>query len=147
MTLSLNTTLGDAKEWLRRRVEDGAKCPLCDQFSKVYKRKINSGMARALISMYRQCGTEWFHLPSVRTWTSRDEAALAYFGLIEQAGVGFAQGTWRVTPLGELFAKGQVRVHKYARVYDGRLLGLQGDLVDIKDALGDKFDYEELMSL
>lgn len=147
MALPLTTSLGDAKEWLRRRVEDGEKCPCCGQFSKVYKRKINSGMARALISMYKQSTLEWFHLPSVRTWTSRDEAALAYFGLIEQAGVGFAQGTWRVTELGQLFVLGRIRVHKYARVYDGRLLGLQGDLVDIKDALGDKFDYEELMSL
>jgi len=147
MTLSLNTSLGAAKQWLRERVENGEKCPCCGQFAKVYKRKINSGMARALISMYRSQGLGWFHLPSVRTWTSRDEAALAYWGLIEQGGPDTPVGTWRVTELGELFVREKTRVYKYARIYDGRCLGLQGDLVGIKEALGDKFDYAELMSL
>lgn len=151
MTLSLNTSLGAAKQWLRERVEDGEKCPCCGQLAKVYKRKINSGMARSLIAMYQAGGTNWVHLPTQVGSRSREEGKLRYWGLVEEElerrPDGGRQGYWRVTELGELFIQGKTRVYKYARIYDGRCLGLQGDLVGIKDALGDKFDYAELMSL
>ncbi len=42
---------------------------------------------------------------------------------------------------------GQARdVPRHALIYDGRLLRLEGELVGIRDCLGDKFDYDELMS-
>jgi hypothetical protein len=45
-------TLADAQKWLAERVKGGARCPCCNQFTKVYRRQINSGMARSLIAMY-----------------------------------------------------------------------------------------------
>ena len=55
-------SLGDAREWLRERVEHGARCPCCTQFAKVYERKLNSRMARQLITFWWE---DWFHVPVV----------------------------------------------------------------------------------
>ena len=49
-------TLGGARDWLRDRVEKGAKCPCCGQFAKVYRRTITSGMARALFMIWHEGG-------------------------------------------------------------------------------------------
>jgi hypothetical protein len=144
-------TLGAARDWLRERVDEGVACPCCTQFAKVYRRKINSGMAHALIRMHRHAGSDWFYLPDITAqWQGRDEAGLRYWGLIEELQEkredGGRAGWWRITPLGTRFVRRAVRVPKYARVYDGRCLSLVGEPVSIIDALGDKFDYHELMS-
>lgn len=148
--LTMDTPLSEAQQWLRNRVDKGDNCPCCSQFAKVYRRKINAGMAQALIVMYRQSGGSWFRMPSIaHLWQSRDEAALAYWGLIEEAQEpredGGRAGWWRLTQAGMLFASNRGTVPKYARVYNGRCLGLTGDPQSIIDALGNRFDYTELM--
>lgn len=145
-------TLSEAREWLRKQVDDGAKCPCCTQFSKVYRRKINAGMASGLITMYRTYGLAWGHVPSTADLSrlGGELARLRMWGLVEESPEprddGGRAGWWRVTAAGERFVRGQERVPKYARVYDGRCLGLDGDLVSVRDALGTRFDYDELMA-
>lgn len=143
-----SASLGDARAWLRARLDKGAPCPLCQQHSKMYRRKINSGMARSLIHMYRSAGTSWIHVRLIGA-KSREEGKLAYWGLVEeQKGAGLhggRAGYWRVTRKGEDFLNGHLKVPKYAKVYNGQVYGFEGDDVSIKDALGTKFDYEELM--
>jgi hypothetical protein len=149
--MSESMSLEEARAWLRERIDDGAKCPCCTQLAKVYRRKITSGMAQALIVMWRVHGDAYFHLPSISDrWRSRDESFLRFWGLIEEATEkrddGGRAGWWRVTPLGVAFVRGRERVPKYARIYDGRRLSLEGELISIFDALGERFDYRELMS-
>jgi hypothetical protein len=143
------TTLSEAKSWLRSRLDEGDKCPCCTQFAKVYERKINSGMARALIHQYRTVGQEVAHTASLCRFT-HEAAQLAWWGLLEQdeerRADGGRSGWWRVTDLGRDFALNRVTVPKYARVYDGRLLSLvRSEEVSIVDAVGTKFNYHELM--
>lgn len=142
-------SIGDGKNWLANHLEAGAACPLCNQHAKLYKRKVNSGMARSLIHMYRINGLNWVHVRAIGA-LSREEGKLAYWGLVEeQAGTGLhggRAGYWRVTPRGEAFLKNRTTVPKYARVYNGKVYGFEGDPVTIKDALGTKFDYEDLMA-
>jgi len=53
-SLDDSTSLGTAKAWLRKRARDkGAHCPCCRQWVKVYKRALNSQMARWLIWLVR----------------------------------------------------------------------------------------------
>lgn len=143
-------TLGAAREWLRERADEGATCPCCTQFAKVYRRKINSGQARSLIRMYRADKSRGYvHVPSLGA-RSREEGKLRYWGLVEEERTrrpdGGRSGYWRITDLGERWVLGQVKVPKYARIYDKRCLGLDEDeSASIYDALGDKFDYNELM--
>lgn len=142
-------TLGQARAWLRSRLDEGAHCPCCTQLSKTYKRKINSGMARSLIHMHRSAGQEWIHVKLIGA-QSREEGKLAYWGLVEEQKAtglhGGRAGYWRVTDSGVAFLKLQLTVPKYARVYDGKVRGYEGPMVTIKDALGTRFDYNELMA-
>ena len=150
--LSPTTPLIGVKSWLRARVDKGETCPCCGQFAKVYRRKINSGMARSLIRMYLAGESEklnYIHVPTAVGSRSREEGKLRYWGLVEEElekrPDGGRSGYWRVTPSGELFVKGLMTVYSHARIYDGRCLGLTGTQVNIMDALGDRFDYDELM--
>jgi hypothetical protein len=147
------TTLEEAQEWLRSRVDAGATCPCCSQHAKVYKRKVTSGMAQALIIMYRTHQRSWFYLPDLaRQWRGRDEANLRFFDLIEEATErrpdGGHKGWWRVTRKGEAFVQGTATVPKYARIYNGRRLSFDRTepQVSIRDALGTKFSYDDLMA-
>lgn len=148
MALSPTTTLDQAKTWLRSRLDHGDSCPLCGQHAKMYRRKINAGMATSLISMHRIAPTGgWVHVHAIGA-RSREEGKLAYWGLVEeQNGVGIhggRAGYWRVTDAGRAFLKG-TKVPKYAKVYNGKCYGHEGDLVSIRDALGTKFNYDDLM--
>jgi hypothetical protein len=148
-------TLGEAKDWLRERLHDGACCPLCTQFAKIYRRKINSGMARALIALYRASLAAddldaTHHLASLARWT-HEGAQLAWWGLIEQdpderREDGGRSSWYRLTATGVWFVRDQIRLPKYVEIYDGlpRKLDLS-EQASIVDALGTKFDYRELM--
>ena len=150
MSFTDEMTLRDARDELRELVDDGCRCPCCTQFAKVYRRKIHASMARVLIAMYRAVPAgEWVYLPDVPQ-KSRDATGMAWWGLIEEEiellrDDGGRAGWWRVTELGRRFVRYEIAVRKYALVYDGRRLKLDGEAVTIVDCLGDKFDYRELM--
>lgn len=143
-------TLAEAKDWLRERVDHGAHCPCCTQHAKIYRRKLNSRMAWGLIRLYRATdGTEWGHLPTI-AGDGCEVGKLRYWGLvIEEAEArpdGGRSGWWQLTGNGRAFVKGRLAVPKYARIYDGRCLGLRGEPVTIRDCLGERFNYDELMN-
>jgi hypothetical protein len=145
-------TLAEVRDWLREAVKEGVHCPCCNQMAKVYNRKITSRMAFTLIEVYRAAGTDWCHVPSTVTFTgdSGEISKLRYWGLVVEGSPrrddGGRAGMWRITDFGERFVKGNYRVPKYAHIYDGRRLGFDDSVrVSIRDALGTKFNYDELM--
>lgn len=148
------TTLEEAKEALRAALMHGeaVECPVCTQLAKIYKRQINAGSARALIVAYRTYGKEYGHVPSLEhiARIGGEWAGLARWSLVEELQEkredGGRAGWWRVTDLGERFVLDTLRVPKYVRIYDNRVLGHEGELVGIRDALGHTFDYTELMN-
>src|SRR5262245_9685330 len=143
-------TLGQARDWLREHVDDGAPCPLCGQYAKVYRRKLTAHTAVLLIAMYRKAGSNWVHWPSLGLGHA-DEAKARYWGLIEAKPDEIREdgssrtGWWRLTALGVAFVCNRITIAKYARIYDGRCLGLRGEHVTIGDVLGTKFNYDHLM--
>lgn len=146
-----NTPLKEVKAYLREHVEEGVDCPACTQHVKLYKRKVNSGMAVSLIKLYRAAGLGWQHIATTLENRHADEAKLRYWGLMEEGDErredGGRAGWWRVTEKGRDFVLGHITVPKYARVFDARLFRLEGEEVGIREALGDKFDYNELMGI
>lgn len=148
-----DVTLEEARDWLRDRVDDGATCPLCSQFAKVYRRTVHSTMARVLILAYRQHDLEWFQLSAVERLIGRggssEAGKLRYWGLVEEEAErrpdGGRAGWWRVTPAGRDFVLERVAVPRHALVYDGRCLGLEGAPLTVRDALGTRFDLAALM--
>lgn len=143
-------TLAEARDTLQEQAQgDGAHCPCCGQFAKVYRRKINAGHAITLITLYRAVDMGWGHLATYDL--SREASKLAYWGLIEEESDrrddGGRSGWWRITTPGFLFLQNRITVPKYALIYDGQLLKLDDtERVSITDALGTRFDYTELMA-
>jgi len=148
-----NNAVSDAVAYVRDYVllhrDKGVVCPGCEQFAKVYKRKVNSGMARSLIAMYRAGGTTWVDVTQVTDRRSREEGKLAYWGLVEEFTEGRADGgragMWRVTALGRSFVLGHCTIPQTAEVYNGVCLRTYGPDTSIVTALGTKFDYRTLM--
>jgi len=142
-------SLAEARGWLRDNLDSGARCPCCTQIAKVYRRRIHAAMARDLCHVHSACGVEWFHVRTALGHDGGDFAKLAYWSLVEEStgrrDDGGRVGWWRITDHGRAFVLGQARVPKYARIYDGRCLGLTGDPVSIRDALGSRFNYDDLM--
>lgn len=136
----------------------GAHCPTCSQFAKVYRRKLNSGMARCLIWLVKD-GPEYSDAVG---WVdvarsaprhvvgSREFDKLAHWEMVEMKpntdGSKRVSGFWRATEYGKSFARRERYVSSHAVLYNGELLGLEGDSIDIVDALGKRFSYAELMA-
>jgi hypothetical protein len=125
-------------------------CPTCGHIDNTYERKIHATLAKALITLYKH--SEWpdfTHCPSLPGDT-HEISQLEWWGLIEEERTvrpdGGRAGRWRITVEGARFVKGIHKVEKYAVLEPGPILvGHTGPMVDIKDCLGDKFDYRELM--
>jgi hypothetical protein len=103
--------------------------------------------------VYRAAGTGWAHVPSVHpslAGNGGDLSKLRYWGLVVEFDAtrddGGRPGLWRITDLGERFVLGRVTVPSHAVVFLARLLRLDGDDMTVRDALGERFDYDELMA-
>ena len=155
-------TIKEAKQWLRERFTDGASCPCCNQFVKRYKRKLNSSMAHALILIYKYFDNHdmnWLHVPSYLSQISSsatvrggDWSKLRYWGMIEAESAVRSDGServgnYRITNLGKRFVRREVRVLKFVFLYNGDVVAGDGDdtRIYIDEALGEKFNYNELM--
>jgi len=143
-------TIDEARAVLRANIDKGMKCPCCTQMVKMYRRPMSAGMAVALIAIHRAAPAgAWVDVKTIDV-RGGDYAKLRYWGLLEMYPQTPDQATrhaglWRVTDKGRLFVTGALSVPKYARVFDERPKGLVGSPVDIKQALGTKFNYQELM--
>jgi hypothetical protein len=160
---ALGVTLAEAREQLARRLDEGDACPCCDQFAKVYERRLTAPTGRVLIAMghaRHNAIDGWIDVPALAaSMTNRssrstggDEAKARYWGLIEampnvaRDDGSTRTGWWRLTPLGVAFIENRACVAKVARIYNGQLLSLDdSEQVSIVDVLGAKFHYGELM--
>lgn len=150
-----DTPLLEVREWLRYNLEDGTHCPACTQYAKVYRRKLTAVAAVGMIAMHRDGGDRdgWIHLPTLLpTKSGGDEAKAQHWGLIEpmpdvERDDGSRHtGWWRLTSHGARFVSRIDRIPKYARIYDGECLNLEGNLISIQDCLGTRFNYDDLMA-
>lgn len=146
-------TLAEARGKVMQRAltEKEPRCPCCGQMAKVYRRKLYSTMAHDLIRLYQAgAGSDWVHVPSVLGYNGGDIIKCSYWDLIEEESVrrpdGGRAGYWRLTEDGVEFANRRAKIRKYAIVYNGRCLALEGPYVDIVDCLGEKFDYSRLIA-
>ena len=136
---------------MERARKGGSCCPMCDQFAKVYTRSLNAKMAALLIQAYKKFGAHDFHITELEgaSASGGEFARLRYWKLIEEKlntdDSKRTSGVWRVTMRGFDFVHRLLRVQKYVLLYNGNLMGFEGDFVTIEDCLQDKFDYKVLM--
>lgn len=120
---------------------EGMECPCCGRYARMYRRPLNSGMARGLIRLYKDADCRWQRTSQTK-W--REESKLAFWGLVENGTE--ERGLRRVTPKGEAWLNREVTVPKYAWEFNGECISLVGDEITIDVALGTKFSLEELLT-
>ena len=142
-------------EWRLKIEGDGGHCPCCDRWGKIYRRGLNSAMARALIWLVKQPdrGDGWVHVPdNAPPWLLRSNqlCTLHLWGLITSFSAAdtklASSGLWQATAKGLAFAQNTHRVPKYAYVYNNTVFDFDGEDVSIIDCLGDKYNYHSLMA-
>jgi hypothetical protein len=132
-TFSGPDRLSVAQTWVEDNRDDGVHCPCCGQFAKTYRRKFNSGLAYAMVQIARAYPVGVAFLTKDVTQV-HDPGMARHWGLLKRVPDTRA---WKLTQTGMEFAV----------IYDNQLLELDdSEWVDIRQALGDKFDYEELMA-
>lgn len=158
--LAPSVTLGEAAALMIEHSQEkpGVLCPCCGELSLVYDRPFHVGMARVLIALYRldqEAPNEWqaIEVVSKRFLGGKqagDHGKMAWWGLVERPDGEREDGNpklgrWRITERGRLFVRGRVTI--VARVIEYRNVPQRfyGDLITIREALGEKFSYRELM--
>jgi hypothetical protein len=148
------TTLAEARERVLRERWDGVECPCCDGWMKVYHTPFPGVAARVMCDMYRVGGQQrdWVHIPVCPHNNSGGDALKArHWGLIEardgERDDGSSRtGWWRLTEHGLEFVLGIVSILRYADIQrPSTCQGLSGEPLWIHTAIGQRFDYRELM--
>lgn len=155
-------TLEDAKTYVLAKRDEGVPCPCCGQYCKVYPRSLNAAMARFLIWLVREYEARKRNDAATDLWISvndgpliqnrkggGDFAKMEHWGLIEQMQnddeTKRTSGFWRPTQSGIDFVYGRVMVPKKAMLYMNECIGFSEEKINIREALGTTFDYQELM--
>lgn len=153
-------TLAQARAQFYENLRDGTTCPCCDRYAKMYKRNLNSAMAATLIGMYKAWMRDpgsWIHMISVHNFglPSRDYGTLEHWGLTEAKGETRKDGNpesgfHRITEKGRDFVEGKTLLRKYVFLYNNTRFDVNDESsfeeIGIKQALGTKFDYDQLMT-
>jgi hypothetical protein len=148
--------LDDARQEVRIGLKEGVECPCCGQLARLYRRKLNSQMARFLCRLFAATidnpRAEWFHVRDFLEETghkaSSDGSYLAHWKLVEPKPLrpgSPSSGFWRITQAGMEFARGNITVASHAFIFNGRCDGFASTQISIHKALDNKFDYAELM--
>ncbi|MEI7817095.1 MAG: hypothetical protein WCI45_07875 [Desulfuromonadales bacterium] len=145
----------------------GAICPCCDKFGKVYKQKIGSGNAGALIWMVRNTdpAKPWIDMRTQPPrWITQKTTftLLRWWGLIEgyvnvreiidpetkemEMRTTKNSGLWKVTPAGFDFVHRRIQVPKYVYLYNDTLQNVGTKTCTIDECLTEKFNYDRLMN-
>ena len=153
MKFNKNATLGEVKAHLKEKWLKGETCPACNQFVKLYKIKISGQAVRDLLKLCVLTDgntSEYRHINEFSNLASRSFSKLAHWGLVtDQVNDDAAKrtsGMWAITEKGVQFARKQIEVSRYAYLYNSECKALSPDTVGVREALGNKFNYEELMN-
>lgn len=148
-------TLEAARDYVLANREDGVTCPCCQRLVRVYKRKLNSGMALAFLRLCRihTTANRPVHAREVCEPTkNRDFSQLQYWELMIELPKtedqhGRTSGFWLPTERGLAFFRGELRVPKY-RVHasgEEETIGWSPETTALREALPDGFDYDKLL--
>lgn len=137
----------------------GCYCPTCGQKAKIYKRKLSSEMAYAVLMLHKaslagdsaayhhsdefmrnyKATTKGWYYSLIRFWdlaetSHNDDPAKKDSGM------------WRLTDKGRLFARGAITVPSHVFIYKAERQRFSDGRVTIRQALGERFHYQELMA-
>jgi hypothetical protein len=148
-------TLSELRQRVAHHLTPGAgpmTCPVCTQRIQLYRRKLHSGMAWALVALYnwdqRHPGVPMDYRRLLHRGASRDHGFLRFWGLAEateEESKGEGKGFYRITELGRAFVEERVKVPKAIYHFNKECYLKTKGTTTIRYALGDKFDLDELL--
>jgi hypothetical protein len=133
----------------------GFFCSCCGGYVKIYRRSFNSNMALCLIALYRNTNGEFVKVENFLTkhgyQRCGDFSYLRHYGFIEaqkskREDNSPRNGFYRLTGLGRLFVEAKEKAKEKFLIQNNKLLGFEGEEINIYQALGNKFDYNQLMN-
>lgn len=137
-----------------QNIDAGFICPCCKSFVKRYTRSFNSNMALCLILLYKYNVNGFIKVEDflIKNGHKRcgDFSYLTHYRFLEkQPGKredgSSRNGYYRLTSLGILFVEGKIKAHKKFMILNNKFEGFVGDEITIKQALGARFHFDELM--
>jgi hypothetical protein len=140
-------------------LREGNECPHCGQDCVLRKEHVDYAKAYALIELWNMARDKaWVHVNDIKIYKNMTAATLGgrfaslrYWGLIEDRfntdTKKRCSGYWRITDLGCEFVLNRVRIPKTWRVFDMQQYYSEGAQVNIKQCLGKKFNYAEVLDL
>lgn len=153
-----SSTVEQAKEHLRGKLEEGATCPCCHQHVQMYRRPITSSMAYALVLFYLadKPADGYIH---VEEYLKRQKCAasirgdfskLRFWKLVEpkdgaKADGNPSNGFYRITDKGKLFVENKIEVPRHVFLYNNKAYSFSEEVIGIQKTLRDRFSYDKLM--
>jgi hypothetical protein len=148
-------TIREAQSLLRDSARNGGDCPCCGQRYQLHRRKLNSGMAATLVWLvqYYAKHRDWVHVQEIaprHVVRSNEIGKLVHWDLVQLRPKQPDQksktsGMWKPKRDGVEFALDHIEVSKYVYLYNNEIVGFSDEMISIAAALGDHFDYDELM--
>lgn len=151
-------TVEEAREVILVQRTKGVVCPCCEHMVRVYKRPLNASMAQSLIAIfhYFQDNADWLHAPSylknLKLNGNNDVGLLVHWGLLEAKEGERADGCrhngfYKITDKGRAFVNEGLVIPRHVFLTNATFLGLSEETTTIRDALGEKFNFDELMGM
>lgn len=154
------STIQQAKDYVKQHINEGVECPCCTQFVKMYRRKITSSMAYALILIANSGKRDYFHVEDYLKGENcpaairGDFPKLRYWGLIEaeeskREDGSKRNGYYKITQKGIDFVQCKIVVPEAMYIFKNKAYNrpMENDsYISIKQALRGKFNYTELMT-
>jgi len=143
------------KDFEKARAKNPVICPCCGQRSQIWKKRPISSAVAALIKLVNLYDGEPIHLDRFNVAQSDrgngNFSQLALWGLIERADNSDkkkrSSGMYEPTREGVDFVYCLISIPKHVYTLNDEVINTEGPQVYIKDVLGDKFDYQELMDM
>jgi hypothetical protein len=153
-------SISAARDVVKKAAKKGVVCPCCSRLVKVYRRKIHAEMVLWLIGLYKLCSANDGYYTTVdiaRSQNSKylkvggtDGTFLIHWGLIEKIPAtnrgGAPARSYKITKKGIDFVDGKINIWKWVELLNGELMDVSTEGTDIHQALGSKFNYNELMN-
>ena len=157
MKVSDGTTVAAARGFCHENRDTGCICPCCGQDVRMYNYKFHSSLAQCLIGLVKvfETSKNWVHVKDIpvpggnASQRGGHLAKAVHWGLIEAApnddGTKRTSGFWQPTQKGRDFVHGLIDIPKHVHLFNNTVYGFSMEITTIKQALGDAFNYTELM--
>lgn len=139
---------------MSKDIDKGYVCDCCGQFVKRYTRSFNCNMALTLVLLHKFNVNGFIKVEDFLIANGRrrcgDFSYLVHYQLLEKMTGKREDGSkrngyYKITGRGLMFAEGKLKVHSKFLIFNNQFQGFSGEEIDVKQALGKNFDYDELM--